>query len=238
MVSKVGQATGSLPKVHQPILESETEGQAIEWRKVNGWDYEVSSDGRVRGRSGLKSTWSVRGYRGLGLKSNGMKKRTYVHTLVAEAFLGPRPPGLEINHKDGDPTNNNVLNLEYITHKDNQRHASRIGKLCSGERHPLARLKNSDVYEIVASELSDKEAAALFGVSGATVARVRSGKTWKAVTGLKPPNDSLLSCCRCSHRWKTRIRRSGKPRSLRCPACFSFAWDCSGGVPIPGAVCR
>lgn len=48
--------------------------------------------------------------------------KTYtIHKIVAETFLGPVPDGLEIDHRDGDKSNNNVTNLEYVTHAENMR---------------------------------------------------------------------------------------------------------------------
>ena len=47
-----------------------------------------------------------------------------VHRLVAATFLGqPRYPYLQVHHKDHDPGNNHVTNLEYVTHSENMRHA-------------------------------------------------------------------------------------------------------------------
>jgi hypothetical protein len=58
---------------------------------------------------------------------DGHNVSLYVHQLVAEAFIGPRPKGRELNHKDGDMTNNIVANLEYVTHRENIQHARRLG---------------------------------------------------------------------------------------------------------------
>ena len=49
------------------------------------------------------------------------KTRT-VHSLVAEAFLGPRPEGYDIDHINGDKTRNEASNLRYVTHTENMRH--------------------------------------------------------------------------------------------------------------------
>lgn len=48
------------------------------------------------------------------------KTRT-VHSLVAEAFLGPRPKGYDIDHISGDKTDNRLCNIEYVTHMENIR---------------------------------------------------------------------------------------------------------------------
>lgn len=67
------------------------------------------------------------GYYHIGFYMNGEHKHIYVHKLVAEAFLGERPPGYQINHIDGNKLNNCVDNLEYCTKSDNIRHAYKSG---------------------------------------------------------------------------------------------------------------
>ena len=67
------------------------------------------------------------GYMQVGLSIDGKTATRYVHGLVAEAFLGLRPTGYDVNHIDGDKANNAVLNLEYCTRSENHRHAFRIG---------------------------------------------------------------------------------------------------------------
>ena len=49
------------------------------------------------------------------------KTRT-VHSLVAETFLGERPEGYDIDHINGDKTDNKAENLRYVTHTENMRH--------------------------------------------------------------------------------------------------------------------
>lgn len=44
-----------------------------------------------------------------------------IHEIVADTFIGPRPKGMEIDHKDEDKSNNDVTNLEYVTHAENMR---------------------------------------------------------------------------------------------------------------------
>lgn len=54
-------------------------------------------------------------------------KMTMVHVLVAAAFLGPRPDGMQVRHADGDRFNNHLSNLCYGTSKDNTDDAIRHG---------------------------------------------------------------------------------------------------------------
>lgn len=60
-----------------------------------------------------------RGYYKIGLSVNGKRTLKYIHRMVAEAFI-PNPNNYkEINHKDNNPSNNNVNNLEWCDRKYN-----------------------------------------------------------------------------------------------------------------------
>lgn len=88
------------------------------WRPVpDAPRYSVSDQGRVRGVRGtiLKPRPIHSGYLYVGVA----QKPRAVHRLVASAFLGPRPSGLEVCHNDGDKSNNAVSNLRYDTHAAN-----------------------------------------------------------------------------------------------------------------------
>ena len=98
-----------------------------DWKPVPGFShaYEVSNRGRVR--SWLKGRWGRRkkprvlqpaisngNYKHVSLVKNRTKHTTIIHVLVAEVFVGPRPHGARIIFKDGDRTNTNVENIEYL----------------------------------------------------------------------------------------------------------------------------
>ena len=61
------------------------------------------------------------GYHRVGLYYHGKTNNKYVHHIVAEAFIGPAY-GREINHKNGDKTDNHVDNLEWVTRSQNNQH--------------------------------------------------------------------------------------------------------------------
>lgn len=96
-----------------------------QWASVPGHsDYEVSSEGRVwsrprpRVRGGLLSPYTgSHGY--LMTKLND--RNWAIHKLVALAFLGPCPPGMEVRHLDGDRQNARLTNLAYGTKSENRR---------------------------------------------------------------------------------------------------------------------
>lgn len=110
-----------------------------EWRPVVGHEgmYEISDLGRLRSVTRyVRSVRSVAGrrlmqgralrlkqgqfYLEASLRRPGGGQRTVpVHTLVAEAFIGPRPPGYWVCHNDGDRYNNVPTNLRYDTPRSN-----------------------------------------------------------------------------------------------------------------------
>lgn len=133
-----------------------------EWRDVVGYEgiYQVSNLGNVR-RSGnpfraknfvlhrqVKTCKGKFGYHRLNLYNNGVRKSYNVHTLVANAFIGKRPEGFDVDHKDGNKSNNSVKNLEYVTKKENKQRASKLGLIARGERNGWSILKNDDIIQI------------------------------------------------------------------------------------------
>jgi len=62
------------------------------------------------------------GYQQCVLKKDGMQTNKQIHVLVAEAFLSKSSIDMEVNHIDGNKINNNIDNLEWITHSDNIKH--------------------------------------------------------------------------------------------------------------------
>lgn len=100
-------------------LTNMTSGERWKEIKNSGGDYLVSSRGRVKNsRTGRVLKPFARGKTGhLGVQLPSGRK--YVHVLVAEAFIGERPPGLEVCHGDNDPTNNDVSNLRWDTRSAN-----------------------------------------------------------------------------------------------------------------------
>lgn len=96
---------------------------AEEWRNIPGHPgYDVSSRGRVRSWKGrgqtplvLKPWTDPAGYVKAGLG----KKSRYIHQLVAEAFIGPRPDGYEVDHINAVRGDNRAENLQYLTRAEN-----------------------------------------------------------------------------------------------------------------------
>ena len=125
------------------------------WQPIEGYEglYEVSDQGQVRSKAKgriLRPRASGPGYSAVSLSKHGKVKNRYIHHLVAFAFIGKRPDGMDINHKDCDKENNAVSNLEYISHGENQRHAARMGRMSNDnwtrrERNELGHFTSSKV---------------------------------------------------------------------------------------------
>jgi hypothetical protein len=74
---------------------------------------------RSRRKRALKPFVNTGGYLRLNLSKEGRPRKEYVHRLVARAFL-PNPLGLGyVNHKDANPQNNSVNNLEWCDQREN-----------------------------------------------------------------------------------------------------------------------
>ena len=101
-----------------------------EWRDIKGYEgkYQVSNLGRVYSyhkRDFLVLNPRKDGRLQVSLCKNGVNKMFKVHRLVAESFI-PNPNNLpQINHRDENPKNNRVENLEWCTHKYNMNYGTR-----------------------------------------------------------------------------------------------------------------
>lgn len=106
------------------------------------------------------------------VKRDGSRHLTSPHRLVAWTFL-PNPANLrEVNHIDGNPQNNDVSNLEWVSSSENKHHAVRMGLMLSGEAHPQAKLTNDQVTELKIRVLTGehiKDLAEEFNVQGSLI---------------------------------------------------------------------
>ncbi len=161
------------------------------WLPVVGWEglYEVSDLGRVRCLPRkwvpqtrlLKTVHSPGKYPQVGLFKPGRKLTQMVHQLVAKAFLGPCPSGMEVCHFDGNRANNAVSNLRYDTRKANHADKRRHGTLMVGEDAPSARLCTSDVLAIRSSGRRPSELAEEYGVTVGNIYAILSRRSWRHV---------------------------------------------------------
>lgn len=130
------------------------------------------------------------------MTQDGKQKTKTVHRIIWEAFNGPLPKGMTINHKDGNKTNNRLDNLEIMTIGDNIRHAIKVlGQDRRGVGNPASRLTVEQVVEIRilrANKTPIKDLAKKFKLSAAMIGRITSGKSWANAPG--PITKPKLGC--------------------------------------------
>lgn len=99
------------------------------WKKINDYNYEVSSLGRIRNIKTnriLKNIKTVHGYEEVSLRKDNKAKIYKVHRLVAIAFIDNPENKAEVNHIDGKKNNNSLENLEWVTRNENQIHSYKV----------------------------------------------------------------------------------------------------------------
>ena len=142
-------------------------------------DYEITTNGKIfNKRFGryLKPQLNNKGYSRVCLCG----KFYFVHRLVAEKYI-PNPNNLpQVNHKDGDKTNNSVDNLEWVSNQDNRKHAIENGLHFQGEKCSWSKLTQEDVnYIRNHTDMKQIELAKMFNVNRSTIGDIIHNRTWK-----------------------------------------------------------
>jgi hypothetical protein len=178
------------------------------WKAVAGYEghYEVSNLGRVkslarkvisrnRNCSSMECCLQERmlspskgQYFVVTLMKEGRGKNTYLHRIIAKAFI-PNPFNLPmVNHIDGDKLNNSLDNLEWCTDNYNRRHAIRLNgtERFRGENNNQAKLTKEQVIKI--REICAKEPcisygflSRIYGVTPKYIGAIVARKTWSHI---------------------------------------------------------
>lgn len=233
------------------------------WLPIPGFPcYSVSSAGRVAShlRQISVGKWEVdKSYQrilrpschecpGVCLRRDGKTYRRRVANLVLLAFVGECPPGMEVCHNNGDPTNNCLENLRYDSHTNNMRDAARRGAMPSGEAAWNAKFTNAEI--VVLRELfsagcwSLAEFAARLGVHQVTMWGIIRGKTYKGAGGpiiedfgWFMTEDNVIECRTLrADGWllSELAAKYGKDEAAISRICRGITWKHAGG-PISRA---
>jgi hypothetical protein len=166
------------------------------WKPVREFPdhYEISNLGRLRrtkpyrgveaGR--IRKPQMIGKYPGYMISISQAAFARMSHRLVADAFLGPIPEGMQVNHIDGDKMNCHVSNLEIVTNSENRIHSYRVLGIKPngghGVRNANAKLtpeKAADIRKRHSEGESYRLLALHYGVTKQAVASIIKGKTWK-----------------------------------------------------------
>ena len=164
------------------------------WKDVEGFEglYRVSNEGVLvstprNGTKGgvVKRYKMANGYEEYHLFKDAKLTHIYVHRLLAKYFI-PNPENKpHVNHIDGNPMNNSLNNLEWVTHKENIRHAAKIGRMKSGEKHHNVKLTDREVLEIrdlyKHKIYNQRELGEIYGVFQTNISFIVRNKSRKVV---------------------------------------------------------
>lgn len=151
---------------------------------IDEWPgYVVTTEGQVFGPKGEKSQSTLKhGHKYVSFWFQGRTYKRYVHRLVAEAFLGTIPDGMQVCHNDGDPANNHLPNLRIDSARGNASDTLSHGTRCRGSRNGHAKLTHQQV-ELIRSLAGtrrgiQRELAWKFNVSETTISEIIHRKVW------------------------------------------------------------
>jgi len=167
------------------------------WKDIEGYEnlYQISNKGRLKALPRKKfnnyhNFWfitkeiirklrfdKVNGYILTTITNNKGKLYSYkVHRLVAQAFI-PNPENKpEVNHIDGNKTNNNDWNLEWSTKIENTRHTFK-------NKHPSSRvkldfIKVEEIKQLSKNGMKSSKIASLYNVDYRHIWKILTGKAW------------------------------------------------------------
>ena len=181
------------------------------WKSIPEYEgmYEVSNLGRVRSldreefyynehgtkcvrfRTGMILNPDIgnNGYPRVRLRNKENTKKMLVHRLVAFAFIYNENVDTDIiiNHKDSNPSNNRVDNLEWCTQQYNIKYSYVCGNSSNvGSKHPQSTITEDIAKEIYILGHSGKytniELAATFNVNKQMINNIKIGHTWSHIT--------------------------------------------------------
>ena len=150
-------------------------------------NYSVTMSGRVINNTTKKckkpsDNHSGKGYLYVDLYNNGKRKRFYIHRLVAELYIQNPENKPYVNHKDGNPRNNCVENLEWCTPLENVEHASGVlgvmkaYKKANCKRQKSVQQIDCKTKKVVAVYSSMREAERKTGINSSYICQICKGK--------------------------------------------------------------
>lgn len=171
------------------------------WKDIVGYEglYQISNESSVRRVAGVvtrilngkeiqqrvsEKILSQNGtYPQVNLCRDGVREQCYIHHLVAESFLGPRPDGLQVCHEDGNPKNTHYSNLRYDTPKGNASDRHLHGTHAKGEYNPAAKYTAEMISHIKHDLLSERQfkVAQDWNIPKSSVRAIAQGKRWAEV---------------------------------------------------------
>ena len=150
------------------------------WAKIKGFEnYQISNIGRLKslyfGKETIrKSKPTKQGYVRFELCKNGKQFIFLAHRLVAEAFIKNPNQKRCVNHKDENKANNNVLNLEWVTHKENNNFGTRGNRIAKSLFKKVCKIDENG--NVIQEFKSVNEASEKNDLSASLISMICNGK--------------------------------------------------------------
>lgn len=172
-------------EVWKDIPDYEGYYQASNLGNIRSLDREVLNNGTyytVKGKILSQSTHYKNGYKSVMFTVDSKQKRLLVHRLVMFAFNGNN--NLDVNHRNGDKSDNRLSNLEWCTKSENTNHGFANDLMCDGESHHKTFLKEDQVRDIklmLKKGCTNREIALKYQVRTGLINDIKKGRTWKKI---------------------------------------------------------
>ena len=153
---------------------------------LNGDVYSIPRNGTKNEFVKLKTKVDRCGYVQVILTKNNIKHYKTVHRLVATTFIPNSINKPQVNHRDGNKTNNKLDNLEWVTAQENKIHAIKNGlshNMSDFNKRTKRKLSNQQLCEvrnaIANKSMMQKDIAEKYGISKQAVTLIKQGKTYE-----------------------------------------------------------
>ena len=169
-------------------------------------NYLVTSTGLIYSyckRGYLAAYTAADGYHKVLLQHEGRVKCCSIHRLVAEAYLEYDPERRIVNHKDSNPGNNNMNNLEYVTSRENSIHSFDVGN--SRHQKKVVKMIDPRNQSVIRQFPSTVEAFRVTKISGSHISaccynkrRSAGGYLWQFEdeVGIRELRPKITRACR------------------------------------------
>ena len=130
---------------------------------------------------GCQAKHPAHNYMVAGIVINGKRHQMRLHRAIWLFVHGAIPDGMDLDHINGDRTDNRIANLRLVTPKENKANSIRLGTSAARERNGQAKLASAQAEQIkalLAQRKTQPEIAAMFGVSRQAISSIKNGITW------------------------------------------------------------
>ena len=152
--------------------------------EIRSWKRQAKG-GRASKPHTIKAVESGRwGGLSVHIYKDGHRKQIYVHRLILETFVGPCPEGMECRHKNGNPRDNRLENLEWNTHKVNIQDRADHNKTARGEHNGFSKLTEKEALLLkrcLNYNMDERWLAGMFNLSYTHVNNIKRGRAWRHI---------------------------------------------------------